>query len=38
LIGLAMPAVVLHAADAARPVTMTPDPMKWVANPPRRAY
>lgn len=33
LIGLAMPVVALHAADAGKPVTMTPDQMKWAANP-----
>jgi anti-sigma factor ChrR (cupin superfamily) len=33
LIGLSMPAVALHAADAVKPVTMTPDQLKWVPNP-----
>lgn len=33
LIGLAMPAVAPHAADAVRPDMMTPGQMKWAANP-----
>jgi len=33
LIGLAVPAAALHAADAGKPVAMTPDQMKWLPNP-----
>jgi hypothetical protein len=33
LIGLSLPIATAHAADAGKPVTMTPDQMKWVANP-----
>jgi anti-sigma factor ChrR (cupin superfamily) len=33
LISLAAPGATLYAADAAKPVTMTPDQLKWVANP-----
>ena len=33
LLGLATTAGVLHAADAGKPVTMTPDQVKWVPNP-----
>ena len=33
LIGFAVSAVALHAADAGKPVSMPPDQMKWIPNP-----
>jgi anti-sigma factor ChrR (cupin superfamily) len=33
LIGLTVSIATTYAADAGKPVTMTPDQMKWVANP-----
>ena len=33
LIGLAAPVATLHAAEVGKPVTMTPDQVKWVPNP-----
>ena len=33
LIGLTLPAAATYAADAGKPVTMTPNQMTWVANP-----
>ena len=33
VIGLAAPVATLNAANAGKPVTMTPDQLKWVPNP-----
>ena len=33
MIGVAVPAGTLYAADAGKPITMTPDQMKWTPNP-----
>jgi len=33
LVGLAAPVATVYAADAVKPVTMTPDQLKWVPNP-----
>ena len=33
LIGITLPFTALQAADGAKPVTTTPDQLKWVANP-----